>query len=132
MRPMLDGDRLSNNYWSSDLSHAVYLKDRLQYTAISTTLFEMYTSKKPDISHLRVFGRYVTSKNNVMTKNWQSTYPTAFCLASWLQIGALFSKISLVTKSNKQDTWYLMKPTTIVQKVLHTHRTFSKDKARGI
>ena len=59
VRTMIQGAGLPNTYWSYALLHAVYLKNRLPHKAVKNTPHEMYT--KSDLSHLRVFGSFVTS-----------------------------------------------------------------------
>jgi len=64
MRTMLTGSNLGSEYWSYALRHAVYIKNRLPHQALPKYIspFERYTSRRPDISHIRVFGSHVTVK----------------------------------------------------------------------
>ena len=64
MRTMLSGANLSSDYWSHAIRHAVYIKNRLPHSALQggITPFQAYTNRRPDLSHLRVFGSHVTVK----------------------------------------------------------------------
>ena len=64
MRTMLSGANLSSDYWSHAIRHAVYIKNRLPHSALAggMTPFQAYTSRRPDLSHIRVFGSHVTVK----------------------------------------------------------------------
>ena len=64
MRTMLSGGNLSSEYWSHALLHAVYVKNRLPHSSLlgRITPFERLTRRKPDLTHLQVFGSHVTVK----------------------------------------------------------------------
>jgi len=62
MRTMFHGAGIDNTYWSYALFHPVYAKYRLSHKPISTTPYKTFTGTKSGLSHLRVFGRYVSSK----------------------------------------------------------------------
>ena len=64
MRTMLSGSNLSSKYWSHAIRHAVYVKNRLPHQSLpgKITPYERYTSRRPDLTHLRVFGSHVTVK----------------------------------------------------------------------
>src|SRR5688500_12508557 len=53
---------LPPRFWSSALTHAVYLKNCLWHSAISMTPFEAYSGQQPSLSHLCVFGSKVTAR----------------------------------------------------------------------
>mmetsp|Transcript_1233 Transcript_1233/g.1891 ORF Transcript_1233/g.1891 Transcript_1233/m.1891 type:complete len:453 (+) Transcript_1233:2258-3616(+) len=56
MRTLLHNAGLGPQYWSWALTHAVYLKNRLPHRAIGKTPFEAWSGKKPNLSHLKIFG----------------------------------------------------------------------------
>jgi len=62
MHTILQGAGFPKKYWSYALLHAVYLKNKLPHRAVQTTPYEMFTGTRPDLSHLYVFGSFVTSK----------------------------------------------------------------------
>ena len=62
MRTMLHGADSSNSYWSYALLHAVYLKTRVPRRALDVIPYEIFTGTQSDVSHLRIFGNFVTSK----------------------------------------------------------------------
>jgi len=64
MRTMLTGSNLGSEYWSYALRHAVYIKNRLPHQALPKYIspFQQYTHRRPDISHIRVFGSHVIVK----------------------------------------------------------------------
>ena len=56
-RSILTHAGMPNKIWAEAVSTAVYIKNRLPLRAVpNSTLFERWTRKKPDISHLRTFG----------------------------------------------------------------------------
>lgn len=57
-RSMLTHAGLSNGYWAEAVMTAAYLRNRVTTSALQEdkTPFEMWYERKPDISHLRVFG----------------------------------------------------------------------------
>lgn len=59
-RCLLFDAELDKNFWAEAANTAVYLQNRTVASALNgKTPFEMWTGKKPDISHLRVFGSVV-------------------------------------------------------------------------
>ena len=57
VRSMLADSRLPQKFWAEALSTAVYLINRSPTKALDkTTPFEAWYEKKPNVSHLRVFG----------------------------------------------------------------------------
>ena len=57
VRSMLAESRLPQKFWAEALSTAVYLINRSPTKALdNTTPFEAWYGKKPNVSHLRVFG----------------------------------------------------------------------------
>ena len=57
-RAMLCHAKLPNHYWAEAVGTAVYLKNRVVTSAIKECRipFEKWYERKPDVSHLRVFG----------------------------------------------------------------------------
>jgi len=54
---MLNEKNLPNYFWAEAITTIVYIMNRTPTTAVhGMTLKENFTSKKPDVSHLRVFG----------------------------------------------------------------------------
>ena len=54
---MLSDSKLPQKFWAEALSAAVYLPNRSPAKAVrATTPFEAWTSQKPTVGHLRVFG----------------------------------------------------------------------------
>jgi hypothetical protein len=54
---MLNEKNLSNYFWAKAVATVVYIMSQTPTTVIhGMTLEEKFTSKKPDVSHLRVFG----------------------------------------------------------------------------
>ena len=66
MRALLHGASLGSEYWTFTIRHSVYLRNRLPHMSLRNhiTLFEQLTSRKPDLSHLRVFGSHVVVKHS--------------------------------------------------------------------
>ena len=64
VRSLLYGSGLSPKYWSAALSHAVYLHNRRVHMVTRCTPFEMWHGKKPNLTHLRVFGSRVCVKKS--------------------------------------------------------------------
>ena len=58
IRCLLHSAGMSSKFWNYALLHAVYLKNRMPHKTLgnTTTPYEMISKKKPDLSHLRVFG----------------------------------------------------------------------------
>ncbi len=57
IRAMLNEKNLPNYFWAKVVSTAVYIMNRTPTTVIcGMTPEEKFTSKKPNVSHLRVFG----------------------------------------------------------------------------
>jgi len=56
-RSMLSGAHLDYSYWGEAVMTAVYLRNRCPSKALNrVTPFEAWTSEKPSLTHLRVFG----------------------------------------------------------------------------
>jgi hypothetical protein len=56
-RAMLNEKNLPNYFWAEVVATVVYIMNRTPTMAIhGMTLEEKFTGKKPDVSHLRVFG----------------------------------------------------------------------------
>ena len=56
-RAMLNEKGLPDFYWTEAVATAVYIMNRTPTAAIhGMTRQERYTSRKPDISHLKIFG----------------------------------------------------------------------------
>jgi len=57
-RSMLSHARLSNRFWAEAVATAAYTRNRLPTSAIkgNTTSYEQWYGKKPNVSHLKVFG----------------------------------------------------------------------------
>jgi len=54
---MLNEKNLPNYFWAEAIATVVYIMNRTSTTAVhGMTPKEKFTSKKPDVSHLRVFG----------------------------------------------------------------------------
>lgn len=47
---------LDKQYWGEAIATAAYLQNRLPSRSVSKTPFELWKGKKPDFSHLRIFG----------------------------------------------------------------------------
>jgi hypothetical protein len=62
VRFLLYSDGLSAIFWSTDLAHAVYLKNRLYHNALHHTPHEAWTGENPPLDHLRTFGTLVTAR----------------------------------------------------------------------
>ena len=56
VRSMLKHAGLPNAFWAEASSVAVYIKNRVLHSALGMSPYEALHGKKPDISHLRVFG----------------------------------------------------------------------------
>ena len=57
VRSMLTGARLSHEFWVEALATAVYLRNRSPTRAVKgMTPYEAWTTEKPTVAHLRVFG----------------------------------------------------------------------------
>ena len=52
MQCMLFSAELNSAYWSYALTMAVYIKNRLPHSALSTTPFQAFTCRRPDLSQL--------------------------------------------------------------------------------
>ena len=79
IRTMLTGANLDSTYWSHAIRHAVYIKNRLPHTALPghLTPYQMYTGRRPDLTHIRVFGSHVTVKQpRVRHHKIDNTYTT--------------------------------------------------------
>ncbi len=56
-RAMLNGKNLPNYFWVEEVVIAIYIMDRTPITTVhGMTPKEKFTCKKPNVSHLRVFG----------------------------------------------------------------------------
>ncbi len=70
-RAMLNEKNLLNYFWAKAVTTAIYIMNRTPTTAIhGVTPEEKFTGKKPDVSHLRVFGciAYVHVPNEKRSK----------------------------------------------------------------
>lgn len=52
---LLDGD-MPKMFWAEAINTACYLQNRLPSAAVDRTPFEIWFGRKPDMSHLRLFG----------------------------------------------------------------------------
>ena len=61
IRALLSNSKLDSRFWSFALRHAVYIKNRLPHSHHHFKLspFEAYTSRRPDLSNMKVFGAAV-------------------------------------------------------------------------
>ena len=62
VRTLLYGSGLPAKFWSAALVHAVYLHNRLVHSAINRTPYEAWYGRKPDVTHLKMFGSRVCVK----------------------------------------------------------------------
>jgi hypothetical protein len=62
VRTLLYGSGLPAKFWSAALLHAVYLHNRLVHSATHKTPYEGWHSRKPDVTHLKMFGSRVCVK----------------------------------------------------------------------
>ena len=62
MRSMLKCAGLDKSFWADALMHAVYLRNRLPHATLNMSPYEKMTDRKPNLSHLRVFGSRVIVK----------------------------------------------------------------------
>ena len=64
IRTMLSSSNLSSLYWSHDIHHAVYIKNRLPYQSLpgNITPYQQFMSRCPDLIHIRVLGSHFTVK----------------------------------------------------------------------
>lgn len=60
-RCLLIDAKMDKKYWSEAVLWATYLQNRLPTACIDKTPYELFKGKKPDVSHLRVFGAKVYS-----------------------------------------------------------------------
>lgn len=83
MRSMLAESGVSHRLWAETLQTAAYIKNRSPHAALKdgVTPEEMWTRKKPDISHLRVFGCRASvlipehhRKSKFSSKVWWGTF----------------------------------------------------------
>ena len=57
MKTMIQEQDLPMNLWDEATRKTVYVQNRLSHSALeSKTPEEMYTGKKPELSHLKIFG----------------------------------------------------------------------------
>ena len=56
VRSMLSNSSIPLSLWMYDLRIVVYLLNRVPSKAIPKTLFELWTSRKPSLRHLHVWG----------------------------------------------------------------------------
>ena len=59
VRPMLNGSGLPKIYWAEALATANYVRNRSPASGQDKTPWELFYGKKPNVSHLRVFGERV-------------------------------------------------------------------------
>ena len=63
MRTMLSVVNLNLEYWSHVIRHAIYIKIVFRTNLPKyITLFQVFTNRRPDLTHIRVFSSYVTIK----------------------------------------------------------------------
>ena len=64
MSTILVGSNLSSQYWSHAIQHACCIKNQLPHMSLPNhiTPFEHFTNRRPDLSHLRIFGSHTTVK----------------------------------------------------------------------
>ena len=57
-RSMMNHAGLPDRYWAEAVECAAYIRNRLPTSALTErkTPFEMWSGRKPNISHLKVFG----------------------------------------------------------------------------
>ena len=63
MWSMLNAEGLDKSLWPDAIMYAVFLKNRFSYSALDTMHFKEFIKKRPDISHLLVFGSRVIVKD---------------------------------------------------------------------
>jgi len=63
-RTLLYSSGLPARFWSAALLHSAYLHDPLVHRETNATPFERYFGRKPDLSHLKVFGSRVCVKRS--------------------------------------------------------------------
>ncbi|KAG9442378.1 hypothetical protein H6P81_018232 [Aristolochia fimbriata] len=56
VRCMLNHSMLGTQFWVEALDTATYILNRVLYKTTKTTPYELWTSRSPDLSHLRVWG----------------------------------------------------------------------------
>ena len=64
MRCMLYSSELGPEYWSYALAHAVYIENWLFHASLNITPFQVFTSKRPNLSRLQIFGSRVYAKKS--------------------------------------------------------------------
>ena len=72
---MLTHAGLPNGYWAEAVSTAAYIRNRVATSALpEKTPFEMWYGKKPEVSHLRVFGciAYAHAKDENWTRRQEN------------------------------------------------------------
>jgi hypothetical protein len=79
-KAMLLASGLPQKFWGFAIETACYIRNRLPISYRKMTLEEAFTGKKPDISHLRVFGclAYVLKPQELRLKLDPNSYKTAF------------------------------------------------------
>ncbi|GBL76862.1 Retrovirus-related Pol polyprotein from transposon TNT 1-94 [Araneus ventricosus] len=55
-RCLLSEANLPQRFWAEAVMTATYLQNRLPTKPNKTTPYELWTNRKPDLSHIRVFG----------------------------------------------------------------------------
>lgn len=63
MRCLLYNAGLGSAYWADALVYSVYLYNRLYHDTIMMTPYEKWSEEQPDVSHIKVFGSLVNSRN---------------------------------------------------------------------
>lgn len=58
-RCLLFDAKMDKKFWAEATNTAVYLRNRTIASGLSKTPYELWTGRKPDVSHLRVFGSTV-------------------------------------------------------------------------
>ena len=68
MQSMLKCVGLDKSFWADALMHAVYIRTCLPHTTLGVSPYEKMTLRKPNLSHLRVFGsRVIVKEKDVRT-----------------------------------------------------------------
>ncbi len=62
VRTLLYGSGLPAKFWSAALLHVAYLHNLLVHSAINKTPYEAWYGRKPDVTHLKMFGSRVCVK----------------------------------------------------------------------
>lgn len=70
-RCMLFDANLPKQFWAEAVNTAVYLRNRTIASGLTKTPYELWTGRKPDVSHVRVFGSTaMTHVPKIKTAKW--------------------------------------------------------------